>query len=139
MTLKATKFKKKLTHIPYDNEAAQKGGYDTFMLKEIHEQPYAISETLRGRVEGNDRIILPELEILKERFTTFNKVYFVACGTAYHACLSGANIMERLTGILLLPKPLQNLDMVTLSLMKKLCVFLSHNRVKLQIPWLLYV
>lgn len=45
------------------------------MLKEIHEQPYAISETLRGRVEGNDRIILPELEILKERFTTFNKVY----------------------------------------------------------------
>ena len=90
---------KEITHIPYDNEAAQKGGYDTFMLKEIHEQPYAISETLRGRVEGNDRIILPELEILKERFTTFNKVYFVACGTAYHACLSGANIMERLTGI----------------------------------------
>ena len=90
---------KEITHIPYDNEAAQKGGYDTFMLKEIHEQSYAISETLRGRVEGNDRIILPELEILKERFTTFNKVYFVACGTAYHACLSGANIMERLTGI----------------------------------------
>ena len=90
---------KEITHIPYDNEAAQKGGYDTFMLKEIHEQPYAISETLRGRVEDNDRIILPELEILKERFTTFNKVYFVACGTAYHACLSGANIMERLTGI----------------------------------------
>ena len=90
---------KEITHISYDNEAAQKGGYDTFMLKEIHEQPYAISETLRGRVEGNDRIILPELEILKERFTTFNKVYFVACGTAYHACLSGANIMERLTGI----------------------------------------
>ena len=57
MTLKATKFKKEITHIPYDNEAAQKGGYDTFMLKEIHEQPYAISETLRGRVEGNDRII----------------------------------------------------------------------------------
>ena len=55
---------KEITHIPYDNEAAQKGGYDTFMLKEIHEQPYAISETLRGRVEGNDRIILPELEIL---------------------------------------------------------------------------
>ena len=90
---------KKKTHIPYDNEAAQKGGYDTFMLKEIHEQPYAISETLRGRVEGEDHIILPELDFLKERLTTFNKVYFVACGTAYHACLSGANILERLTGI----------------------------------------
>lgn len=89
---------KKTTHIPYDNEAAQKGGYDTFMLKEIHEQPYAISETLRGRVEGEDQIILPELDNLKDRFATFNKVYFVACGTAYHACLSGANILERLTG-----------------------------------------
>lgn len=90
---------KETTHIPYDNEAAQKGGYDTFMLKEIHEQPHAITETLRGRIEGEAQIVLPELDALKERFTTFNKVYFVACGTAYHACLSGANILERLTGI----------------------------------------
>lgn len=90
---------KAITHIPYDNEAAQKGGYDTFMLKEIHEQPYAINETLRGRIADKNRIILPELNNLKEHFVTFNKVYFVACGTAYHACLSGANILERLTGI----------------------------------------
>ena len=91
--------KKEITTIPYDNEAAQKGGYDTFMLKEIHEQPYAISETLRGRVEGTDRIILPELDAIHDKFKTFNTAYFVACGTAYHACLSGANILERLTGI----------------------------------------
>lgn len=90
---------KEITTIPYDNEAAQKGGYDTFMLKEIHEQPYAIAETLRGRVEGTDRIILPELDAIHDKFKTFNKAYFVACGTAYHACLSGANILERLTGI----------------------------------------
>lgn len=90
---------KETTYIPYDNKAAQKSGYDTFMLKEIHEQPYAISETLRGRVEGEDHIILPELEVIKNRFKTFNKAYFIACGTAYHACLSGANILERLTGI----------------------------------------
>ncbi len=90
---------KEKTHIPYDNEAAQKGGYDTFMLKEIHEQPYVIGETLRGRVENEDRIVLPELDALKDRFASFNKAYFVACGTAYHACLSGANILERLTGI----------------------------------------
>ena len=69
------------------------------MLKEIHEQPYAIAETLRGRVEGTDRIILPELDAIHDKFKTFNKAYFVACGTAYHACLSGANILERLTGI----------------------------------------
>ena len=90
---------KQITHIPYDNEAAQKGGYDSFMLKEIHEQPYAISETLRGRTENEDHITLPELDAIKNRFKTFNKVYFVACGTAYHACLSGANILEKLTGI----------------------------------------
>lgn len=90
---------KEITTIPYDNEAAQKGGYDTFMLKEIHEQPYAIAETLRGRVEGTDRIVLPELDAIHDKFKTFNKAYFVACGTAYHACLSGANILERLTGI----------------------------------------
>lgn len=109
------------------------------MLKEIHEQPYAISETLRGRVEGNDRIILPELEILKERFTTFNKVYFVACGTAYHACLSGANIMERLTGIPTFTQAASEFRYGDPIIDEKLCVFLSHNRVKLQIPWLLYV
>ncbi|WP_286669614.1 glutamine--fructose-6-phosphate transaminase (isomerizing) [Thomasclavelia cocleata] len=90
---------KKITHIPYDSEVAQKDGYDTFMLKEIHEQPHAISETLRGRIENKERIILPELDVLKSRFKTFNKAYFIACGTAYHACLSGANILERLTGI----------------------------------------
>lgn len=90
---------KDMTVIPYDNEAAQKGGYSTFMLKEIHEQPHAIKETLRGRVEGVDRIVLPELDAIHDQFQTFNKAYFVACGTAYHACLSGANILERLTGI----------------------------------------
>lgn len=90
---------KELTTIPYDNEAAKKGGYDTFMLKEIHEQPHAIAETLRGRVEGTDRIILPELDAIHDKFKTFNKAYFVACGTAYHACLSGANILEKLTHI----------------------------------------
>ena len=90
---------KELITIPYDNEAAQKGGYSTFMLKEIYEQPHAIRETLRGRVEGTDKIILPELDNIHDKFKTFNKAYFVACGTAYHACLSGANILERLTGI----------------------------------------
>lgn len=97
--IEGNEINKEITHIPYDNEAAQKGGYDTFMLKEIHEQPYAISETLRGRVEDEDHIILPELDALKNRFKIFNKVYFVACGTAYHACLSGANFLEKLTGI----------------------------------------
>ena len=83
-----------LVTIPYDLEAAQKDGYDTYMLKEIYEQPHVINETLRGRIFDN-QIILKELDDLD--FTQFNKIYFVACGTAYHACLCGANILERAT------------------------------------------
>ncbi|MFV0394625.1 MAG: glutamine--fructose-6-phosphate transaminase (isomerizing) [Coprobacillaceae bacterium] len=87
---------KEVTTIPYDNEAAKKGGFDTFMLKEIHEQPHVIKETLRGRIHEH-KVILEELENIS--FTNFNKVYFVACGTAYHACLCGAQVLERVTGI----------------------------------------
>lgn len=87
---------KEITVIPYDSEAAKKDGYDTFMLKEIHEQPHVIKETLRGRINDHS-IVLDELDEVD--FSKFNKAYFVACGTAYHACLSGANILERLTKI----------------------------------------
>lgn len=90
---------KEIVTIPYDNEAAKKNGFDTFMLKEIYEQPHAIRETLRGRVINEDRIVLEELDSLKDKIKTFNKVYFVACGTAYHAGLCGSNILEKLTGL----------------------------------------
>lgn len=87
------------TTIPYDNEAAKKGGFDTFMLKEIYEQPHVLKETMRGRIIDEDCIVLNELDDLQDSLSNFNKVYFVACGTAYHACISGANILERLTGL----------------------------------------
>lgn len=85
---------KELVHIPYDMEAAQKEGYDTFMIKEIYEQPRAITNTLSRRIVDNE-IVLDEIKDVD--FTKFNKVYYVACGTAYHACLCGASIMERST------------------------------------------
>lgn len=85
---------KELVTIPYDLDAAQKDGYDTFMLKEIYEQPHVISETLRGRII-NDKIVLDELSQID--FKQFNKVYFVACGTAYHASLCGAHVLEKAT------------------------------------------
>ncbi len=88
--------KKEETTIPYSIEAAKKDGYDTYMLKEIYEQPRVIQETLRGRIVKG-KVVIDELADVD--FTKFNKAYFVACGTAYHACLSGANILERLTGI----------------------------------------
>ena len=119
---------KETTHIPYDNEAAQKGGYDTFMLKEIHEQPHVIKETLRGRVENEDQIVLPELDEIKDRFSTFNKTYFVACGTAYHACLSGANILERLTGIPTFSQAASEFRYGEPSIDEKtLCIFVSQS------------
>lgn len=85
---------KELVTIPYDLEAAQKDGYDTFMLKEIYEQPHVIQETLRGRIV-KDKIVLDELQDID--FNNYNKVYFVACGTAYHATLCGSQVLERTT------------------------------------------
>ncbi|MCI6087592.1 MAG: glutamine--fructose-6-phosphate transaminase (isomerizing) [Absicoccus porci] len=82
----------KWTHIPYDIEAAQKGGYDTFMLKEIYEQPEAIRETLRGRIEKGE-IHLEDLEKLD--FTKINRVYFVACGTAWHAGIYANTLFQK--------------------------------------------
>lgn len=85
---------KELVTVPYDLESAKKDGFDTFMLKEIHEQPHVIHETLRGRV-NHEAIVLDELKDID--FTKFNRVYFVACGTAYHASLCGAQVLERAT------------------------------------------
>lgn len=82
---------KDITVIPYTLESAQKGGYDTFMLKEIHEQPTVIRETMRGRI-FNGKLIFDELKDID--FKKFNKVYYIGCGTAYHACLCGAQIYE---------------------------------------------
>lgn len=85
---------KEINKIPYDIEAAKKDGYDHFMLKEIYEQPHVINETLRGRIV-DDTIILDELNDID--FKQFNKVYYVACGTAYHASLCGSQVLERVT------------------------------------------
>ena len=93
------KIEKEIYHVTWNIDAAEKGGFEDFMLKEIHEQPYAIAETLRGRVEGTDRIILPELDAIHDKFKTFNKAYFVACGTAYHAGLVGKTVIEKFAKI----------------------------------------
>ena len=66
-----------ITHIPYDLQAAQKGGYETFMLKEIHEQPQVIFETLRSYLHGND-IQIEALNQLDWNWKSFQKVYFIA-------------------------------------------------------------
>jgi glucosamine--fructose-6-phosphate aminotransferase (isomerizing) len=80
--------------VTWDATAAEKGGYDHFMLKEIHEQPATIRDTLRGRVTGA-QVDLPELGLSVEKVRDFNRIYVVACGTAFHAGLVAGQTWER--------------------------------------------
>jgi glucosamine--fructose-6-phosphate aminotransferase (isomerizing) len=82
--------------VEWDLEAAEKGGYATFMLKEIHEQPHAITDTLAGRVDDG-RVILRELKIDPEILRESDKVFVVACGTSYHAAMMAKYAIERWT------------------------------------------
>lgn len=87
----------KFIHFPYDIQAAQKGGYDSFMMKEIHEQPGVIRETLRGRFRGN-KVVLPKIDELKADWNGVKNTVFIACGTAYHACIYANSLYQRYTG-----------------------------------------
>ena len=81
--------------VEWDLEAAEKGGFDTFMLKEIFEQPHAIADTLAGRVEPPGRVVLDELEIDPELLREIDKVFVVACGTSFHAAMMAKYAIER--------------------------------------------
>src|SRR3954451_4289721 len=87
------------TTIDWTPEAAEKGGYEHFMLKEIHEQPAAIRQSVAGRVGRDDRIRVDELEPLAERIATVRRIELVACGTAYYAALVGAAALQDWTGL----------------------------------------
>ena len=83
------------THVTWDLEAAEKGGYDTFMLKEIHEQPRALADTLGGRLDAESgRLVLDELRTDEHALRTVDKVFVVACGTSYHAGLVAKYAIE---------------------------------------------
>ncbi|MGH3650829.1 MAG: isomerizing glutamine--fructose-6-phosphate transaminase, partial [Acidimicrobiia bacterium] len=80
--------------IEWDFEAAEKGGFPTFMLKEIHEQPHAIANTLAGRVSETRRVVLNELEMDNALLRAIDKVFVVACGTSYHAAMMAKYAIE---------------------------------------------
>ncbi|HBF4158306.1 TPA: glutamine--fructose-6-phosphate transaminase (isomerizing) [Clostridioides difficile] len=90
---------KEVFHVTWDVEAASKGGYDYFMSKEIHEQPTGVRETLERRLDDNGKIILDSINISKEDLEKINKVYIVACGTAYNAGLLGKYAIEKFVNI----------------------------------------
>ncbi|MGW0603045.1 glutamine--fructose-6-phosphate transaminase (isomerizing) [Streptomyces sp. NPDC002640] len=86
-------------HIDWDASAAEKGGYDYFMLKEIAEQPKAVADTLLGRIDGAGRLSLDELRIPPEELREIDKVVIVACGTAFHSGLIAKYAVEHWTRV----------------------------------------
>lgn len=87
-------------HVQWDIEAAEKGGYEDFMLKEIHEQPRAVRDTLAGKIDRETKtVILPEVHLTPDFIKGLKKVHVVACGTAYHAGLVGKYLIEKLARI----------------------------------------
>ncbi len=91
--------KRDVYHVTWDADAAEKSGYEHFMIKEIHEQPEVIGETLNRRLDENDRIKIDGISLSKEEINQFDKVYIVACGTAYFAGLVGKYLIEKIAKI----------------------------------------
>ncbi|MEU6395261.1 glutamine--fructose-6-phosphate transaminase (isomerizing) [Streptomyces sp. NPDC046939] len=86
-------------HVDWDASAAEKGGYDYFMLKEIAEQPKAVADTLLGRIGANGQLTLDELRIPAQVLKMVDKVVIVACGTAFHAGLIAKYAIEHWTRV----------------------------------------
>ncbi len=80
--------------VTWDADAAEKGGYETFMLKEIHEQADAVAETITDRLPGTDGVDLSDVEISDEFLRGVRRIVIVACGTSYHAGLVGRYAIE---------------------------------------------
>ena len=86
--------------VDWDAAMAERGGYDHFMLKEIHEQPRALRETMRGRLaQDTERVELPGLNLTEDDIRRIKRIVMVACGTAYHASMAGKYVIESLCRI----------------------------------------
>ena len=89
---------KESTHIDWDVDAAEKGGYEHFMLKEMYEQPKAITDTFSPRFKDG-RVVIDELEMSDEEIRSIRKLMIVACGSAYHAGVTGKYVLEGMARI----------------------------------------
>ncbi|WP_322150808.1 glutamine--fructose-6-phosphate transaminase (isomerizing) [Paratractidigestivibacter sp.] len=83
-----------VTHVDWDLDMAEKGGYPDFMLKEIHEQPRVVRDTLVGRMSANGELDIDELGLSLQELNDIDRVYVIACGTSYHAGLVAKNVIE---------------------------------------------
>ena len=89
---------KELTEIKWNAEAAEKGGFEHFMLKEIHEQPKVIRDTINSAVKDGD-IVLSEFGLTDEEVQAMSQIYIVACGSAYHVGVAAQYVIEELTTV----------------------------------------
>ena len=89
---------KEAVTIDWDAEAAEKAGYEHFMLKEMYEQPKTVADTLSPRIKGND-IVIEELGMSDAGLLAIKKIHIVACGSAYHAGVTGKYVLEGLARI----------------------------------------
>ncbi len=86
-------------HVEWDMDAAEKGGFEDFMLKEIYEQPEAVRNTMRGRIDGSGRVTLDEVSWTAGEIKGIDKVVVVACGTSFHAGMAAKHSIEHWTRI----------------------------------------
>ncbi len=87
---------KQVFHVAWDLQAAEKGGYAHFMLKEIHEQPRALRDTLKGRLGADGRVNLEEVHLTPAQVRDLQKIAIIACGTAHYAGMVGKYLLEKL-------------------------------------------
>lgn len=90
---------KQIQHVDWDVHAAEKGGYEHFMMKEIKEQPDALRKTLSPRITEDNHIKLDDIELTDEQINSFDRIYIVGCGSAYHVGVVGKYVIEQLARI----------------------------------------
>ena len=93
------KFDKKLESINWSSSAAEKEGFDDFMLKEVFEQPKSIRETIGSRLTADGTCLIENIDFSKEYLQSLNRIYIIACGTAMHAGLATKKIIEKYSNI----------------------------------------
>ena len=90
--------KKEISHVDWEIDAAEKGGYEHFMFKEIMEQPKAIRDTISPRLRDG-KVVLDDVTITKEDLEDLDRLYVIACGSSYHVGMAAKYILERLLRI----------------------------------------
>ena len=97
--LEGVALEREVSAVTWDADAAEKGGYETFMLKEIYEQPQALADTLAGRLTRGGEVDLSEMGLGDDELRRLRRIFIVACGTSYHAGLIASYAIEELARV----------------------------------------